>query len=305
MSAPIISTDLDKSVIDLDLNLKIHAGSVLELHQKEFPMIIERENTDIRTDKRMQYEGPGAAPAKTEGTPADIATLRESHIDQGTQQTFAHDLPISWEVGKFAVKNARIINQLGEYQARSGILRFEFTSVDPINNGTDVGKPVGDGAAYFSASHFWKSAPTVFYTNLLPPAAMTKTSIQDDLIIIADAEIENGIPGFLKAKQINIGTSNLFILPEILKSSLDPETANNTYNAIQDANLTKNLNHYLTAKKAFTIDTQQPSRTLLEAHPIEISSYNDFKNRNLVEQLITSLATMRYNYIGSFHNASV
>jgi len=303
MSAPIFSTDLTKSVIELDRNLKIKTGSVLQIFDKEYPQIIDKQTTDLRTDKMMRYEGNGAAPEKTEGDSAALTSLRESHVDQGTQTTYAHDMPITWEVRMFAVKNAKIVNQMGEYQGRSGILRYEFTSAAVINNGTSTSFLGGDGKPYFAADHFFKVNPGVTYSNLLSAAALSKTSLQNDLIVIAQAKMENDIPGMLKAMKVHIGTENIFAIAEILKSTLDPETANNTYNAIQDVGLVKNLNHYFTDTNSYVIDTQVKTRTLLEAAAPQISSYIDPKNRNLVEQLILSIGTVFHDYIGSYFNA--
>ena len=299
---PIFSTDLNKSIIDLDRNLKIKTGSVLKIWDKEWPNIVIKQTTDLRTDKMMRFEGNGAAPVKVEGDSAPLTTLLESHIDQGTQTTFAHDMPITWEARKFAVKDSRIVNQMGEYQARSGMLRYEFQSAAIINNGTSSSFLGGDGEPYFSASHFFKVNPSVLFSNLLSAAALSKTSLQNDLITISQAKMENEVPAMLKPMKVNIGTANIFALPEILKSTLDPESANNTFNAIREVGLKKNLNHYFSDTDAYTIDTQLQTRTLLEAQAPILRSYVDPKNQNLVEQILLSIGTVFHDYIGSYHN---
>lgn len=301
--SPIFVTDLDKSAIDLDLNLKIYTGSVLKIHEKEFPEIIEKEKTDLRSEKMMRYEGNGAAPElRGEGLAPDTTSMREGYVETCRQRTYAHDMPITWEARKYAVKNARIVSQMAEYQARSVILRYEFSGVDPINNGTSVAFLGGDGASYFSASHKWKSNPSATWSNLFTASALSMTSIENNLITIGQATMEHDIPAMLMVKKIHIGTANIFRLPKILQTQQEPDSANNTKNIVATLGLKQNINHYLADTNAYTYDTQQKTRVMLESHGVEISSDMETRPRVLLQRAICAFGTMFHDSVGSYHN---
>lgn len=302
MPTPITSTSLNKSVVDLDANIRIMTGSVLKLHEKEFPDIIKRESSDLRSEKMMRYEGNGAAPEKTEGGKPTDTRLVEGYVEQSVQKTYAHDMPITWEARKYAMSNTRIVNQMGEYQARSGLLRYEQTSVGVINNGTSTSFTGGDGAAYFSASHNWRTSPTVAWSNLLQPATMSLTAVESNLITVEEATIENGIPGALKVQQIDTGTSNVFKLPKILETQQEPDNANNTKNIVSTLGIKQNFNHYLTDKNAYTYDTQVNTRTLYETQSITLKSWMDDKTEDLMERVLCAIGTMFHDTVGSYHN---
>lgn len=271
------------------------------LFEKEYPSIIKKEGTDLKIEKMMRYEGPGTTPIKTEGSTADQARLYESNIETFAQDSYVFEMPVTWEQQTFAVTNARFINQIGQYQARSMQLRYEFLAASVLSNGFTAGATAGgDGLAYFSAAHTFKQGGT--YDNLLTSAVLSKTSLEAALKEIANAKMENSIPAALKVKEVIIGYENILVLPELLKSTLDPDTANNTYNAIQDFSLTKNLNHYVTDTNDWFCDTNVNTRTMFEASAPRFYSYLQDETQNLVEAGWSSIAVGFHDQLGTFGN---
>jgi hypothetical protein len=192
------------------------------------------------------------------------------------------------------------MNQIGQYNARSMKLVKEYDVANIINNGFTAGVYAGgDSAAYFSASHTWKSDGTT-YDNLLNAVALSRDAVEAAFISIASAKMESNIPAALMPRKLNIAYQNIFQLPELLKSIQDPDNANNTYNVIQDFNIKPNLNHFLTNANAYVIDTDINTRDLIISEDTMFDSYYDNPTKNLVERGMCAHATMFHDQLGSF-----
>lgn len=302
MSNLMFTTDFNRTTLDISKNIKLSAGAQFQMHEKEYPMIIEKEKSDMLIEKSMGYEGPGAAPKKAESDAAAQTKLVEGYIETVAQETFVYELPVTWEQQKFATKNARFVNMMGEFLSRSMVLRYEYAAANVQNLGFSTAKPAGDGKAYYAADHIWKSGGT--FSNLLTAADLSKTSLENAIKDITNAKMENNIPASFKMQQIDIAYGNVITLPELLKSTLDPETANNTYNVLVDYNLKKCLNHYYSSDSAWFVDTNVNTRVLLEAQPILLDSYIEDKTNNLVERGWCSIGTGFMKTLGSWGNAS-
>jgi hypothetical protein len=291
----------DKTTVDISKNIKIMTAAIYKTFENEWKSIISKESTDLQVNKRMGYEGIGAAPEKDEGANAQSTRIYEGYQESVVMSTFVYELPVTWEQRRYAAANARFMEQLGQYMARSIGLRYEYTAVSPLDNGFSTGAYAGgDAAAYFSASHAWKSGGS--WDNLLTAADLGKTSLEAALIEMAQATQELSIPSKLLPKEIIISTANIFELPELLKSTLDPLTANNTYNAFQDFKLGKNLNHYLSDTDAWFIDTQIPTRVLYESQGPSFSQYGDEPTKNLIETGMCAIGSGFHSMQGTYGN---
>ena len=295
------SSQFNYSTIDISKNIKIMAVAEVKTFDKEWKQIINKEGTDLKIEKMMGYEGIGAAPEKSEGADAVQGRIYEGNIETILQATYAYELPVTWEQRRFVVKDAKFLAQLGQYLSRSMGLRYEYTSANVLNNGFTAGATAGgDTFAYFSASHTWTSGGT--YDNLLTAADMTKTTLKAGIVEMSQATMEKSIPASLKIKQVIIPTGYIFDLPEILKSTLDPDTANNRYNALQDYAITKTINHYLSDADAWFMDSQVNTRTLYEADAPFFDDYLDNRPNNLVERATTSIGAGFHHQTASFGN---
>jgi hypothetical protein len=284
--------------LTISQNLKILTAAAFKEHKDEYRSIINVQSTDLNIEKMMRYEGPGTAPEKLEGRTATQTRLYEGNIETIRQSVFSFELPVSWEQRKYATSSSRFISQLGAYNARSQKLRTEYQSINVINNGFSSSYAGYDGAAYFSASHTWRSGGT--YSNLLSSAVLGKDTLETALIAIADAKMEKSIPAALRAGQVTIGSANIFVLPELTKSIRDPETNNNAYNVFQDFGLTKNINHYISSTNDYVIDTDVKTRTLFVSQKVEFTSYYDNPTKNLVENSMSAMGAGFHDQLGSF-----
>jgi len=298
--APMFTTEFNRTTLDLSKNIKISTVAQFSTHEKEFELIVNRESTDLKIEKTMGYEGPGASPEKAEGDTAVSTKLIEGNIETIAQKTFVFEMPVTWEQQKFASKNVKFVNLMGEFLSRSGMLRYEYNGAEVQNLGFSTTRPGADAKAYYANDHTWKSGGT--YSNLLSPAVLSKTSLESAIKTVTNAKMENDIPASFKIKQIDISYDNVITLPELLKSTLDPDTANNTYNVIQDYAIKRVLNHYYSDSNAWFVDTDVNTRFMLEAEKIKLDSYIEDKTNNLVERIWCSVNSGFFKQLGSWGN---
>lgn len=299
---PMVTTTFDNTAVNILKNLRIFAAANFDLHPDEYPMIVGKPiPTDLQINKEMYYEGDGALPEQTENASATPSSFIEGYVETVAVKLYSYDMPISWHLRKFAVKNAQMLSQMGRFLARSAKLRYEYTAISILDNATSGSFLGGDGVAYASASHLFKSSATTF-SNLLTAADLTKTQLESGLKSMVNATMENSIPASLRPKQLNFGYENVFKVPELLKSSLDPESANNTYNAFQEFPIGKNLNHYPADTDQWSIDSQIQTRLMYEAQKPTMDDYMDAPKKNMVASMHVSIGSGFVRPLGTFVN---
>lgn len=285
--------------LEITKNLKIFTAAAFKTWPDEYPALVEMNKTDLKIDKRIRYEGEGAAVEKPEGATSNQKRIYEGNIETTVQKTYAVEMPITWEQRKYVVKNANFMNQIGQYNARSMKLIKEYDCANIINLGFSGGPTGFDGEQYFSASHTWRSDGST-YDNLLAAVDLGRDAVEDAFVEMAQATMESSIPLNILPEVIHIAYQNIFTLPELLKTIKDPESANNTHNVIRDYNIKPNLNHYLTDGDAYVIDSAIKTRGLYTSQPTKFDSYIDNPTINLVERGMTAHSTMFYDQAGSY-----
>ena len=299
MSGVMVTTMFPDFSLDITKNLKIFTMAAFKTWPDEYPALVEKFNTDLKIDKRIRYEGAGSANEKPEGDTSTQKRIYEGNIETTQQVTYAVEMPVTWEQRKYVVKNANFLNQMGQYNARSMKLVKEYDCANILNNGFSSSFPGYDSQAYFSASHTWRSDSTT-YDNLLNAVDLGRDATEDAFIEMAQATMEAGIPMSIMPRVMHIAYSNIFTLPELLKTLKDPESANNTHNVIVDFNVKQNLNHYLSDGDAYFIDSDVKTRGLYISQPTMFDSYMDNPTRNLVERGMSAHATMFYDQAGTY-----
>jgi len=269
---------------EVSLSLKIYTTAAYKLWPDEYKNIIDTMPTDLLLEKVMNYEGPGAGTLKGEGLKSSQERIYEGNIESFSQKTYSLELPVTLEQRWYAYKNAGFMQQLGTYLSRSMKILDEYDSANVINNGFSATAAAGyDGKAYFAADHTWRSDSSL-YDNLLNPVDMGRDPLETGIQRFAYQTMEFGIPMAARPEKINISWENLFTLPELLKSIRDPESANNTHNALKDQGLSTNLNHYLTDTDGYVIDSERKTRRMYRKQKTKFDSYFDQPTMNLVER---------------------
>lgn len=279
-------------------NLKVFTSAAFKIWSNQYKLLMPKKPTSLKKEQAMNFEGPGSASVKAEGAVSDQTRLYEGNIETINQKTYSSEMPVTWEQRKFAFRNYQYMNQLGQYMSRSQKLAYEYECANVINNGWSTSYTGYDGYAYYASTNTWRSGGT--YSNLLSAVALSKDALEDALIQITQATMEFSIPASLRPSYIHIGTSLVFKLPELLKSTLDPESDHNTYNVFKDWMLKKNCNHYFSDTTCYIIDTDVPTRVLYEAQGTQFTSYVDQPTKNLVENGMSSIAAGFIRKLGSF-----
>jgi len=279
-------------------NLKVFTVAAFKIWNNEYTYLMKKKKTDLKKEQAMNYEGPSTAPVKSEGNSSAQTRLHEGNIETINQKTYSYEMPVTWEQRKFAYKNYQFMNQLGAYMSRSQKLAYEYEGANVINNGWSTSYVGYDGQSYYASANTWRSGGT--YSNLLAAVALGKDALEDALIQISQATMEFSIPASLRPSYIHVGTALVFVLPELLKSTLDPESNSNAYNVFQDWMLKKNCNHYFSDTTSYIVDTDVETRCMYEAQPVVFSSYVDHPTKNLVENGMSSISAGFIRKLGSF-----
>jgi len=296
------TTLFDNITGTLSKNIKFATVSAFTEYKKECWEFAMKEKTDQKYEQYLGYEGFGATPEITEGGDIQPVEFKEGYKTQIAQKQFAYEVRVTWAQRRFAVKAAAFAKQIGYFLGRSANLAYENKGADILNNGfTDSAAYYGgDSKPLFSASHPFKTGGT--YSNVLTSADLSKTSLKSALMTIQNAKMENSIPAKLTAKNIIIGYENVFELPELLKSTLDPANGNNTYNAIQDFGLQKTLNHFLSDTDSWYITTPETWLAIVEANSPFLGT-ESYANYDVGEKIFMSMNSGFKDPLGTFGNA--
>jgi hypothetical protein len=230
-------------------NLTFLTAKAAEAHKKEFIYIVGQSPTDMQIDKTMGFEGFGAAPRTNEAAAPETRAITESYTDSIRQEKYQIEMAMTIEQQMFSMKNADFIGQMAKMRAESIALAYDYNAVVPYTDGfaTEV---TSDAAYVFSASHVWRSDSSNF-SNLLTTAEFSAPALGDALKQIAQQEKESNVKIDVMPKEIRYGTEYILTIKEVLKTMKDPDTANNTYNAVVDWNLKPVMNHYMNANDWF------------------------------------------------------
>jgi hypothetical protein len=297
MSGVMVTNNFNNLSLDISRNLKILTQQAYKMWDNEWKKIIEKDSVDLKINKQIRYEGAGSAGQVDEGQSATQKAVYEGHIESATQVDYAVELAISYQQRRYVVKNADFMNHVAMYNARSMKLVYEYNSANVLNNGFSSSFTGGDGKAYFANDHYHKSDATT-YNNLLAAVDMGRDAMEDAFKAIATVKEESSIPMMLIPKKLHYSTDDIFTVPELLKTIQDPESANNTHNAIVDYNIKPNLNHYISDTDSYYIDTQLMTRKLLISLPTTFDQYMQDETKNLVERGWCAQATMFHDPAG-------
>ena len=296
------STLFDANTGLMSKNIKFATAHAFSEYDKECWMICDKVTTDQNFEQDMGYEGFGAAPEITEGADITPVDFGEGYKTITKQKQFAYEVRVTWNQRRFASANSGFSKQIGFFIGRSARLRYEYSGADVFNNGFTDTAPYwgGDGKPLFSASHAWKTTG-VTYSNVLTAADASKTSIKSAVKTVSNAKMEQNIPASLVLTEILFGYENVLEIPEILKSTLDPESANNRYNAIQDAKLQPVLLHYVTDTDATYYKTRSSKLRIIEANAPFLATEN-YSNKDIGENIWMSFASSFLEPLSTYGN---
>ena len=257
-------------------------GRQYDEHDPEYPDFFDIETSDKAYEQDVEISGFGLLREKDQGSGINY----DSEL-QGAVTTYTH---VAY-AGGYIVTFEELRDNLYEVvsKRRAAALAFagrqteEIVAASVFNNGFDATNfPIGDGAAFFSASH-----PTISgnQSNVLAASAdLSEASIEDLGVQIMNAQDYRGNKIALTPQCLGIATANWYEANRILFSVLQNDTANNAINVIKSSGMFPKgikVNHYFTDPDMWVIKTNAPygTRFLWRDKPM-FDTDNEFDTKN-------------------------
>ena len=181
----------------------------------------------------------GLLPTKPEGAPISYDNPVQGPTKRWTHKTYGLGVRITEELiedclyPEIPTEMKQLTSELGKSSRET----IEILIWDMVNNGTATTNHTdGLGNALFSTGKQLLRGGT--WSNLLSPASdLSATSLQASLDTFENTRDDAGKIQVIKANKIFVNPSNAWKAKELLNSAYDPESGNNSVNAIKDRNL--------------------------------------------------------------------
>lgn len=261
--------------------IKTWWGRQYDEHEEEYTQIFDTETSDKAYEEDVEISGFGVLREKDQGAVITYDTELQGAVTRYTHVAYA---------GGYVVTFEELRDDLYEVvsKRRAAMLAFagrqteEIIAANVFNQGFNTSFPIGDAAAFFSASHPTQSGNQ---SNLLPTSAdLSETAIEDLGIQVMNALDARGNKIALIPQCLLISTANWYEANRILYSVLQNDTANNAINVIKSSGMFPKgivVNHYLTSTIAWFIRTNAPygTRFLWRDKPT-FDTDNEFDTKN-------------------------
>ena len=190
----------------------------------------EKRSSKRAFEEIQEFAGLGPAPAKEELGQIKIDVVKAGYVKRINQAATAVQMPVSEEALMFNQVDKAIMG--AESIAESLILAQELDAADVFGNAFSSTLGLGpDGQPLCSATHKLPKGGTT--SNRMTAASIAETSIEAMLIMAKKMPAGNGYPMGVRVKNLVIPVDLEFRARRILRSEKDPNSANNTINAIK------------------------------------------------------------------------
>lgn len=282
MAIPMRSTDF-RSIVEPILN-ETFDGIYNQRADEWKGVFVERRGTPRSYHEEPVLYGFGAAPEMPDGTPVTYDAGGVLFIQRYVYRVYG----LAFALTKVLVEDGdhiKIGTIYAEHLAQSMIETKETLCANVLNRAfTGTGIAIGgDGVTLNSPAH---PIARGTFSNILPTAAaLSQTSLEQQLIQIRNAVDNNGKRIRLMPKKIVTGPSNVFQAEVLLKSVLRTGTANNDINPIKSMGLLNegqaNLAR-ITSTTAWWVQTDAPrGLQLMMRRGLEKSMEGDFETDSM------------------------
>lgn len=263
----------------------IHAiwGQTYSQHPTEYTDLYDVENSTRAYEQDVEVTGFGLAPVKAQG-----ASMQYDSEMQGWVTTYAH---IAYALGYIVTKEELDDNLYKEVSTRRAKANafscnqtVENVAAFLYNNAFSTSYfTTPDGKALIATDHV-NAAGGTFSNELATPADLSEAALEDMAIQIMQSTEGRGLKISIMPQSLHIAPSEWFNANRILKSVLQPGTANNDINVLKATNAFPKgikLNHYFTDPNAWFIRTNIMNglRMFWRAKP-QFAQDNDFDTKN-------------------------
>ena len=258
-------------------------GEVADEHKALF----EIESSDRAFEEEVLFTGFGTAPTKGEGASVSYDDAQESYSARYTAETIA----LAFAVTEEAMED-NLYDTFAKLRAK-GLARAmantkQVKAANIYNNG--FSDTIGDGAAFFSASH-----PTIsdgLQSNLLGAADLSEATLETALTTAQKTKDDRGILIGASVVSLHIPVDYWAVADKILSSpgntgtsaaSANPNT--NAINAIRNMGMVPEgyyINRRFTDTDAWFVKTDVPNGTkMFVRSPLQTKMEPDFDTGNL------------------------
>lgn len=261
--------------------IKAWWGRTYSEHTEEYPDLYEVGTSDKAYEEEVEISGFGVLREKDQGSALTYDSEVQGSVTRYTNVAYA---------GGYIVTYEELRDDLYEYvsKRRASALAFagrqteEIISANTFNQAFNTAYPIGDGAAFISASH-----PTMSgnQSNILASGAdLSELAIEDLAIQIMQATDYRANKISLIPQSLHISPSQWFDANRIVNSVLQNDTANNAINVIRASGLFPQgikVNHYFTSATSWFIKTNCPNgaKFLWRDKPM-FDTDNEFDSKN-------------------------
>jgi len=263
----------------------IHAtwGQTYAEHPVEYPDLYDVLDSEKAYEEEVQITPYGLAPIKAEGGPGSYdsefqgAVTRYTHIAYFLGYIVTYEELINNLYKEVATRRAKA-NAFSMAQTVETVGAFLYNNAFSTTYFT-----TGDGVALGSAAHVNASGGT--YSNILSPAAdLSEAALEDACIQIMGTQDDRGNLISIMPQSLHVARQEWFNANRILKSVLQPDTANNNLNVLKATNAFPKgimMNHYFTNAHPWFIRTNCPHgmQMFWRVRPM-FDQDNDFDTKN-------------------------
>lgn len=261
--------------------VKAWFGRTYAEHKTEYTDLFDVESSDKAYEEDVQVTGFGLAPVKSEG-----AAITYDSETQGYTKRYTH---VAYAMG-YIVTREELADNLYETvsRRRAQALAFSFrqtrenVAANVYNRAFNSSYTGGDGKELLATDH--PSLAGDWSNELATPADLSEASLEDLIIQIMGATNDRGLKISLMPRCLIVPRQEWFNANRILKSTLQPGTANNDVNVIRATNALPEgikVNHYLTDADAWFLRTNAPRGMIHYEREIdEFMQDNDFDTYN-------------------------
>ena len=258
-------------------------GLEYEKYEDEHTEIYEVENSERSFEEEVKLSGFGAAPVKPEGSAISYDSAQESFTSRYNHETVAMGFSITEEAMEdnlydtFAKVRSRAL-------ARAMANTKQVKAATIFNQGFTAGDTaIGDGQAFFSASHPVVGGGT--QSNLLAAADLAEAALETALIAIDGTKDDRGILVGAQAVSLHIPSDLKFTADRLLASPGKVGSANNDINAIRNMGVIPDgyyVNRRFTNSNDYFIKTDVPNGTKMFVRvPLQTKMEPDFDTGNV------------------------
>ena len=223
------------------------------------PMLTYPRVFNVRDSKRafeyiVEKTGLGLFLEKSEGEMISYDKILQGFNQKFTHVEFAKGVAISSSAAEDDIDGA-IDDTMPDlsFAVRASIETFIW---NVFNNGFSSTLS-SDGSTLFNASHTLRGGGT--FGNLLTNSDLAVSTLQTALNIFDNMIDERGLPVEMEAANLVYPPGLRWLVHEILRSDLRPDTANNASNAFKEVSLNPVMVKYLTGADDWFV-TADPSR---------------------------------------------